>query len=685
MTREVSSIYWAKDQSRVTVDYLLARTYKWDDLYNNSFRQGWVRNFLAYYSPIINPGRWDTSLIYQGEQGELVRMYSPELRVAIQRLKAIITKQRLSFQCMAEVGGVDVSEEIKIGNALADQIVQNEELDIKMPLCLEGALVTGKWFMKTIWSSERGDPVGYRAGDGALMHSGGPEVSPVSVFDMFYDVDCNSVRERSWMMARTRRSRWDLIAEHPDLADYIRQLPSAQEELGAAFWFDTRNINYDTVLVYEFYHRPSPAMPKGRMLIFSNAHTVYVDDTNKYGCIPIEEMSPETVLDTGLGYPKMTDMLPSQEMLDNTISAVATNSSQFAVQNVLVPRNANINLEEINGMRFISYTPEAGPGGGKPEPLNLSQTAPETFKFIELLSGNLDKMSLLNGALQGNLPPGVTSGTAIATLAASGIESITPYMLCYLHCSEKVMWHSFNAFQKFGDAFQTLRMGGRNSQITGKSFNKDSIKNLSGVKIIPVNPLYGTIAGRVQIADNAMKIPKDQWGDYFAILDGEPLQTLTKGAVDQKDLVLLENDQLSNGVPVPALATDNHAAHIKGHSVPLNDPSVRLNGKVNQVFLDHIMEHYQLSKNTAPDLMYMVQTGQMPPPSPGGSPGQGGGQPPGPPPGPPPQQPPPAIQPIQGANAPGTRPLSMAPETASFNGKPLADVAQPAKDLLGRR
>ncbi len=680
--REMASKYWAKDDSRVAIDFLLARTYKWDDLYNNSFRQGWVRNFLAYYSPIINAGRWDTSLIFEGEQGELVRMYSPELRVAIQRLKSIITKQRLSFQLMAEVSGVDVSEEIKIGNALADQIVQNQRMDIKFPDCLEGALVTGKWFMKTIWSSELGDPCGYRKEDGRLLHAGGPEISPVSVFDMFYDVDCNNMQERNWMMARVKRNRWDLIAEHPDLANYIRQLPAAQEELGAAFWFDTRNVNYDTVLVYEFYHRPSPAIPHGRMIIFSDSRTVYYDDKNKYGCIPIEEMSPETVLDTGLGYPKMSDMLPTQEMLDNTISAVATNSSQFAVQNILVDRASDINLEQINGMRFIEYTADAN-GRGEPKALNLSATAPETFKFIDLLGKNLDKMSLLNGALQGNPPPGVTSGTAIATLAASGIESITPYTLCYLQCAERTMWHAFNAFQKFGDAFQTLRVTGQNSQIMGRKFNKEHIKNLSGIKILTTNPLMNTIAGRIEIAEKIFTIPRSEWGDYVSILDGNPLSNLTKNEVSNKDLILMENDKMAMGVDVMVLATDDHAAHIKGHAAPLNDPAVRMNGKENKRFTDHIEEHYRQSQIVPPDLMFMVQTGQMPPP------GQGGGHPPQPMPAPAPgpQGPaaPPAIQPVGGLQ-PGSRPIGLPPELAgTFNGRKLADVATPAKDLLGRR
>jgi saccharopine dehydrogenase-like NADP-dependent oxidoreductase len=74
-----------------------------------------------------------------------------------------------------------------------------------------------------------------------------------------------------------------------------------------------------------------------------------------------------------------------QEMLDNGLSAIATNQSQFAVQSVAIPRGAGVNVQELGGMRFVSFTPQNVPGGGKPEPLQLSATSPETFKFIDVL------------------------------------------------------------------------------------------------------------------------------------------------------------------------------------------------------------------------------------------------------------------------------------------------------------
>lgn len=660
--------YWANSDAKKCANFLMDYQYQWGDYYSGCTMQTtWLRNYLAYYLPAVHPSQVDSSLIPEGLQGELLRMYTPEMRVAIRQLCAIISKLRLSFSCTGIASGSDVIEEIKLGNGIIDQIVQNERLDMKGPSCLEGSIVCGKWFMKTIWSTDKGKETGYRDDNGRLIRSGGVEISQVSVFDSFYDVEFADPQDRDWHMVRVTRNRWTLIAEHPDLADKIRALPATNERTNYNFFLGNRKFNRDNVDVYEFYHKPTPAIPKGRILIFSDSNTIYYNDENKYGCIPIEEMSPENILATGMGYPKMSDLTATQEMLDNTISAAATNSAAFAVQNVLMPRGSNINTDEIYGMRFVSYTPQNIPGGGEPKALNLSATAPETFKLIELLSSKIQSLSMLSGVLTGNPPPGVTSGTAIATLSASSIEALAPFNLAYYYCLEKVMGHAVNCYQKFADLEQTVEIEGKNSQKTVRNFTKGDIESLAGVKIANTNPLMNQISGRLEIAKELMTMPRGQWADYCAILEGQPLTNLYRGEVSKSDLIMLENEEMGKGTAVPVLATDDHAKHIQLHVAEISDPSVRMNSQYLQVYMNHIMEHYTLSKQTAPDLLYMSQTGQMPPtPAPGSAP------PPSGPVGP------------QGGSELETGGIKPGLITAG-NGQDESDIAEPSQDALGRR
>lgn len=669
--------YWAAASGKKCSNYLMQYQHQWGDYYSGSTLQiTWLRNYLAYYLAAVHPSMVDSSLIPEGLQGELLRMYTPEMRVALRQLVAIISKLRLSFSCVGMSAGTDVIEEIKIGNGLIDQIVQNERLDIKGPQCLEGSIVCGKWFMKAIWSTERGNNTGYRDDNGRPILSGGVEISNVSIFDTFYDIEFTSKEDRDWMMTRVTRNRWVLMAEHPDLADKIKALPATSERTNYNFFLGNSSFNRDNVDVYEFYARPTPALPKGRILIFSDPDAIYVDDVNKYECIPIEEMTPESMLGTGLGYPKMSDLTGTQEMLDNTISAVASNSASFAVHNVLIPRGSNINTDELLGMRWVSYTPQNVPGGGEPKALNLSATAPETFKFIDMLSAKLQDLSMMSGVLRGNPPPGVTSGTAIATLSASSIETLAPYNLAYYYCLEKTMGHAINAFQKFANLDQIVEIEGKNEQKSVRTFNKQSIANLSGVKISNTNPLMGMISGRIEVAEKLMAMPREMWGDYAAILEGQPLSNLYRGEVSKTDLICMENDKMSQGQAVPALATDDHAKHIQLHVAEISDPEVRLSSKNLQIYMNHVMEHYTLAKQTAPDLLYMAQTGKVP---------EGGFAPATPPGGTPP------AQGSSGAPQAGSELGQNSPEPTqpglgtAGNMEAEGDVAQPSQDLLGRQ
>ena len=429
-------------------------------------------------------------------------------------------------------------------------------------------------------------------------------------------------------------NRWNLIAQHKDLEKDILALPSVSETGGPNGWFSqSRSQDYDMIYVYKAYAKPCAALPLGRMIIYGDDRTVFYDDKNIYDCIPVEPFIPEKVLSLGFGYPQLTSLLACQEMYDNSLSAIATNQAQFAVQSVTVPRGSNINVNELNGMRFVSFTPQNVPGGGKPEPLQLSQSSPETFKFSELLSKDMQELSMLNSALTGAPPPGVTSGVAIATLSANGMEFINGVAGSYTSCWEKTLGHAVNCYKKFGKLPQSVQMKGKNNQIMLKDFTGEHLESISGVKIQLQNPLMQNIAGRLEVAEKLMQMPREMWPMYVSVLEGEPLREIYKGDLSQQDLIYMENELISEGKSVPALASDDHGAHAKEHAGLLNDPTVRMNGEATKVILDHILEHETLAQQTDPFFMAMVRTGkipEMPPPQmqgPGGPP-QGGAEPP---------------------------------------------------------
>jgi hypothetical protein len=645
MTKE----YWLHKSSREAISHLTEAREKWSTWNNSPIRQAWIRNYLAYYSPAIAPTSWDSSMIFEGVQGELVRFYTPKARSLIRKQITLITKQKLAAQAMAQTQGSDVIQDLKLGNSLIDQLIQSERLDVKGKELCEGGLVVGAWFTETEWRTDKGKPY-TRAENGSVIYTGGVDIDLRSVFDVFYDVTISSWDRQEVVETRKPMNRWNLIAQHPELEDKILALPTVSETRGPNSWFDRIKGEEDLVYVYKMYAKPMPSLPVGRMIIYGSDECVFYDDENIYEGIPVEPFLPEKVLGVCFGYPQLTNLLACQEMFDNSLSAIATNQAQFAVHNVAVPRGSNINVQELNGMRFVSFTPQNVPGGGKPEVLNLNQPSSETFKFAEVLGGEMADMSGIPATLSGAPPPGVTSGTAIATLSTNAIEFFDSVSMAYFSCWEKTLEHAVNCYKKFAKLDQSVSMKGRNNQIMTRTFKGEQLQCISGIKIQIANPLMQTIAGRLEIGEKLLQMPREIWPQYVSILEGRPLSEIYKGDLSQQDLVYTENEMLMGGTAVPALASDDHGLHAKEHAGLLNDPTVRINGPTIAVIFSHIEEHRRLAQQTDPYFMAMVRTGKIPDPMmalPGGEPPQ------------------------EGSSSPA--------------GMPTKEKAQPAQDALDRR
>ena len=667
--------YWVTGTSREIISKLQQYHGTWSIWGTNPAIQAWVRNTIAYYSHILDPAAWESSLVYEGEQGELVRMVVPQARSLIRNFVSLVTKQKLSMRAVVMNRGTsDIKNVLRLGNSVAANVIEDQNLDIKGERLVEKALIQGHSFLKTTWESELGLPFAIDDGD-AIVAQGDVKISVIDVFDTFYDYSIEDFDDLDWVEARTQRNRWTLIAKYPDLKDKILQLPSVID------WMGTHDTEYqsisedDLVYVYEFYHKPTFAVPNGRMVIYGSDDTVFYDGENPYGEIPIHQMKPAPIDGMGMGAALFSELLPCQEMLDHSMSAIASNQVSFAVQNVMVPRGANISAQEITGLNFIHFTPMPGvPNGGAPAPLQLTKSPPEVFQFLDLCNSYLQQLSNINPAMKGAPPPGVTSGTAIATLTTNSLEFMSPVAKAYQTAMEKAMMSAINAYRRFATTERVVFMSGRSEQTLAKEFVGADLDPIKGIEMQIANPLMQTVAGRVDVAEKLIAaglITNVQ--QYLSVTEGDSLTKLEEPELNENDLVESENEALTEGRQVRTLSTDDHAMHLRMHGGLLNDALVRFDDEKVSLILEHMMEHYRLAQETDPMLTAMVRTGKMPEMA---QPGDGGGSPALPPEGEA------AIPPdaISGTPAPpgegGALPQDM-------GGTP-ADVALPTTDLLGR-
>jgi hypothetical protein len=604
--------YWLGDPDVEKVVQKRMENHKsWALWSSNPVSQAWVRNTLAYYSHVLDPNSWDTSLVFQGDQGELVKMLVPQARSIVRQTITLITAQKLSFKALAKSEGRDVMNDVRLADGICNDTVEKQRLDTKGELLLENTLVLGGGFTKTTWDTSLGDP--WAASEGVLVHKGGVDISIHSPMDVYYEYKMGDWQKMDWVEVRVKKNKWDLIAQYPELEDELQKVPTVQDFHGINIYNSQQSVKDDYIWCYELYHKPTPAMPAGRMIFYASDKAVFYDGQNEYGCIPVEPCIPEQFSGAFLGVPFFSSLLPMQEMLDICFSAIGTNNANLGVQNVTIPRGAAISVEQIQGMNWISYTPQNIQGGGKPEPLQLVQSAPETFKFIDLLHSHLQQVGNSSPALRGNPPPGVTSGTAFATLSANAIEFMKGTSKAYFACMKNTMEHAINATRKFAKIPQEVAMRGKTSLAQVREYTGKDLDNIHSISITLQNPLMQTMAGRIEISDKLMSsglITTPQ--DYFTILEGGDLTNLTDNKTTENDLVMSENELLADGNQVFALWSDNHPYHIHKHKKLLDDPNVRFYSDKIEVIQAHIMEHSQLAQTTDPMLYQMAQTGQMP-------------------------------------------------------------------------
>ncbi len=652
-----STHYWFTEDAEGVANRLQSLHGQWSVWGTNPVAQAWVRHSIQYYSSVIDPSSWDSSLIFEGEQGELVRMSIPQARSLIRQLVTLLTKQKLSMKAIAESTSRDVVQDMRLANALADNIVHDQRLDSKGESFCEQALVYGMSYLKACWRTDKGDIYVVDPTDDSIMSNGDLHIENHSVFDVFFDYATERFEDLDWVEVRTIKNKWSLIAQFPEHADAIRKLEPASNYRGFYSASYTTYAQDDYVYIYEVYHRPTPALPKGRMIVYGADDLVLHDGPNPYGRIPVVCMKPEAIhgLGMGFGYPFLSNLLPAQEMLDHSFSAIATNQAAFAVQNVTVPRGANIDVQEIGGMNWINFTPTNASGGGKPEALQLTQSSPESFKFIDVLLQHMTQISNVNSALRGEPPPGVTSGAAIATLTTNAIEFISSAARSYKESMEDIVTMGIETYRTFAKTTRIINIVGKNHQSYTKKFKGEQLKSFKHVRMTQINPLMQTLSGRMDIAQQLMQQGLvTNMREYIAILDGEPLERIKDVEQSENDLIAAENEDMLEGTEVRVLATDDHASHIREHHAILNNPILRRgNNPVTELVLKHILEHYRVLKDTDPGLLALVRTGQMPEGGlPQAAPAAGAG-------GPPPTEP---NQPaIEGAQA-----------------------AQPAPDMLGR-
>jgi len=636
-----SSKYFAQDEADIAVSYLVNKSDAWfNSVYSNHYLEKIRRSWLSYHGSYYEDGH---NITFGGESGEIANIAVNHYRNIASHIVTMITATRPAFQARSVNTDYKSQVQTELANGLLNFYLREKRLEKHLKTAVEYSVVMGSGYVKMEWNAtageiydtiepdpdeivdfnEEGEPLDENGEviKAFPVYQGDVEFTNLSPFDVVFDSTKENSLEHDWVLCRTFKNKYDLIAKFPELEDKILGVMTKSEQQKYKMSISPLDDTVD-VPVYEFFHKKTESMPNGRYILYLNPETVLMDTVMPYRSLPVYRISPADILGTPYGYTPMFDLLPIQDAVNSLYSTVLTNQSAFGVQNVLSPRGNDVRVNEVTGaLNFIEYNPiVAGGADGKPQAMNLTNTPAEIFNFMGILERQMETISGVNSVARGNPESSLKSGTALALVQSQALQFISGLQQSYIMLIEDIGTGLIQLLQDFASVPRVAEISGRTNRSKMKEFTSKSIDSINRVVVDVGNALANSTAGRVQMADNLMQMGLIQSPEqYFSVLNSGKLETMTEGQNNELLLIKSENEKLTEGdIDVIALATDKHSLHVREHMNVLADPELRLDPELTARVLAHIQEHINLLQTTDANVLSLNQEQPLGPA--GGSP-----------------------------------------------------------------
>lgn len=616
--------YFAAMSPESCVKVLEEKTESWYLALNTTGYFDKVRDMYYAWHGAYNSGVGEAHQLSFGDDGE-VDLPVNHLRNIGRHMLTMVTSVRPAMETRAVNTDAKSQIQTKLGNGLLDYYMRasGKGLEERLKMACEYAISLGSGWIKMSWNPNAGEmtniekimeakkmkEMGEEISVPLPEYEGDVEFSNLSPFDVIEDLYKEDVKQ-DWKIARSFKNRWDLIRTYPELADELKKV-NTKDQIDDGLECRLESFGRgetDDIPIYEFYHRRSEALPDGRYILYCDSKTIMYDGPLPYRRIPLYSIKPARILGTPLGYTDLFDLLPLQDTINMLYGTIATNQAAFGVQTVLVPTGCNIDPYQVSeGLSIMKYNPQMG----KPEPMQLTATAPETFNFLDRIIGAAETLSGMNSVVRGNPEANLRSGSAIAMVQSNAIQYMSGLQAEYVHITEDVGLGLLNMLIDFGDSPRIADIVGDTGSSYVKQFKGEDLRGINRVIVDSANPLSKTLAGRMNMADNLLQYGEITSKQYMSVMQTGNLDTATDNAVFEEIRIKEENEMLLDGESPIVTAIDMHNEHILNHRSVISDPRVlKQSPELAQVVLQHIQEHINALRNTDPDLLMAI--GQQP-------------------------------------------------------------------------
>lgn len=627
--------YWA---AKPTAEAAAAVEDKIDQYYSTIRDSGllniWQRACDSYHMALSNRGLIGSV----GTHGELSQLDVNQFRNFIDHMVTMAVQQRPAFEPRSTNTDVKSQAQTILARGLLDYYMREKRLEQRIKKAVMFACLFGEGFVRTDWDATAGEPYGVDPESEEELKQGDIVYSAYDPSCVIRDCSVTSYEDLDWICFKTFTNRYTLMARYPEFRDRLSSTSNDQAKTDSIKTM-TRLTNAvedtDLVPVYHFYHRKTDALPEGRVLHFCDSETVFVDGPIPFRDLACYRVTASEMLSTPFGYSVSFDLLGLQQAINTLHSTIFTNQETFGVQNVMVPRGSNLSVSELSGgLNLIEYDQQMGP----PQSLQLTQTPPEIFNYVQQLEHTMETLSGINSVARGDPQASLKSGAALALVQSQAIQFSQGLQNSYIQLLEGVGTSTINILRDFASVPRVAMIAGKAQRGMMKEFKGDDLSSVNRVIVDAGNALSRTTAGKVQIAQELLQSGLIKTADeYLMVLETGSLEPLTEGPTNELLGIRSENEAMMDNKAVPVMVTDAHMLHIQEHKAIMSDPEIRRDPELVALIGDHIQQH--VAALSDPNNAVLLQLlGQQPvpgapPQAPQGDQGQGvaqgpAGQPP---------------------------------------------------------
>lgn len=606
----MANTYWAAESQENIGGKILDKYISWKQILRDT---GIIKELRKSYK-----ATYGTSEIK--DAGESLRAIHVNNYASLQRnLHVMVTSQRPAWQPRAINSDLESQASTELASGILDYYMREKNVENKLNRATELALMLREGWVVLDWDVNAGETIAVDEENQTPIFEGDISVQVYAMPDVCRDIYRRDHSGHKWFIIREFRNKYDLAETYKDLGEKILSLQTdvrddADFELNP--WFVNRRFetSSDLVPIYKLYHEKTPALPEGRLTIIADKDLVLFDGPLPYQRVHCYPIATTYVHDMPFGHSNLFDLLPLQDALDMTTSAILTNQAANAVQNFQMQKGTGIKVTNISdGMRILEVDSKQGQ---VITPLNLLQTSPEVFNFTNMINDWMQRLVNVSDISRGNAPASM-SGTAMALLQQQSLQFNSGLQLSHTKLLEHVGTGIIELLQDFAEEPRLAIIAGKTNQSLMKYFSGQDLKGINRVIVDTANPLTKTAAGRVEIANQLLQTPGmiKTPEQYLGVLTTGNLEPLYEYDRSRQHLTKSENELLMSGQPVQALLTDDHAVHALEHSCVANNMEARKNPQIMQNVLAHIQEHIDLAKQMTPEMAAMLkQTSFAPPP-----------------------------------------------------------------------